>query len=490
MGFQEELFYSLKTKEEAEVSHNNELLQEMTLLAESIYDDIKNKLISLANNGEYVENGNSKELSCILPLPKEYNQWFTITDKSIHIPATPSLLERQFREMTGKTVRQKRQIIKKYQGVDLSGGGKPAQYFPCVYFDLCENRKRQFEYLKSALDSFSTTDSIYTEFCIYDEYKKISYPLYKDIKNISVYKSDYCLALKCDYSVKEIKNAANKVSVSMKSVFSEIPENDFFLKEIISAFTKAGFNSLTANRNDDNTSFTVNGYYKGIEHSFYCHCHTESISNTGIQNDICFIVNYVLSIPNNDIVVLIGNIDSDLSDKNYYATKISTNNSTIFISTHKNGIKYSIKFNSPFFLSNQDNICDNTDERSESSEEINIDCMDGFEFERFCADIISKNGYEKVMVTPGTADQGIDVIAYKDGVKYGIQCKCYSDAVSNKAVQEAFAGKTFYKCHIGIVLSNQYYTRSAKELAEVSGIVLWDREVLLKMIKNAGVSFR
>lgn len=57
-------------------------------------------------------------------------------------------------------------------------------------------------------------------------------------------------------------------------------------------------------------------------------------------------------------------------------------------------------------------------------------------------------------------------------------------AIGNKAVQETFAGKAFYECHIGVVLTNQYFTKSAKELAQKNGIILWDRKKLIELIKN------
>ncbi|MBQ3178953.1 MAG: restriction endonuclease [Clostridia bacterium] len=115
----------------------------------------------------------------------------------------------------------------------------------------------------------------------------------------------------------------------------------------------------------------------------------------------------------------------------------------------------------------------------------NFDMMEGHDFEHFCAKLLENNGYEKVNVTQGSGDQGIDIIAYRDGIKYGIQCKCYSSDIGNKAVQEVFAGKTFYECHIGVVLTNQYFTKSAIELAKKNGILLWDRSKLLSMVDNS-----
>lgn len=115
----------------------------------------------------------------------------------------------------------------------------------------------------------------------------------------------------------------------------------------------------------------------------------------------------------------------------------------------------------------------------------NFDMMEGHEFEYFCANLLRKNGYNNVNVTQGSGDQGIDIIAYREGIKYGIQCKCYSSDIGNKAIQEVFAGKAFYECHVGVVLTNRYFTKSAIELARKNGIILWDREKLLELIEKA-----
>lgn len=113
------------------------------------------------------------------------------------------------------------------------------------------------------------------------------------------------------------------------------------------------------------------------------------------------------------------------------------------------------------------------------------DTMEGHDFEYYCADLLKNNGFYNVSVTQGSGDQGIDVLAEKGGIKYGIQCKCYSKDIGNKAVQEAFAGKTFYHCHVAAVLTNRYFTRSAKELASINQVLLWDRDQLEKFISNS-----
>ena len=104
-----------------------------------------------------------------------------------------------------------------------------------------------------------------------------------------------------------------------------------------------------------------------------------------------------------------------------------------------------------------------------------VDIMEGHNFEHWCANLLQDMGYHDVKVTPGSGDQGVDVLAQKDGIKYAVQCKCYSSDLGNTPVQEVLAGKKFYHCHVGAVMTNQYFTKGAKELAAETGVLLWDR---------------
>ena len=113
-----------------------------------------------------------------------------------------------------------------------------------------------------------------------------------------------------------------------------------------------------------------------------------------------------------------------------------------------------------------------------------IDGMDGHEFEYFCADLLRKNGFVNVKVTPGSGDQGVDILAEKGGVKYAIQCKNYSSPLSNTPVQDVKAGKVFYGCHVGVVMTNSTFTPGANALAQATGVLLWDRAVLQSMMEN------
>lgn len=112
-----------------------------------------------------------------------------------------------------------------------------------------------------------------------------------------------------------------------------------------------------------------------------------------------------------------------------------------------------------------------------------IDLMNGIEFERFCGNLFEKLGY-LIEYTKASGDQGIDIIANKGFQSIGIQVKRYSEKVTNKAVQEVVAGINHYKLQKGLVITNNYYTESAKSLAASNDVILWDRDVLELKIKE------
>ena len=111
-----------------------------------------------------------------------------------------------------------------------------------------------------------------------------------------------------------------------------------------------------------------------------------------------------------------------------------------------------------------------------------LDEMDGIAFEHFTCDILVANGFEHAESTKASWDFGIDVLATKDNVTYAIQCKRYSSLVGIEAVQQAYAGRAYYECHVAVVFTNQYFTRSARKLADKIGVVLWDRHMLYNLL--------
>jgi len=109
-----------------------------------------------------------------------------------------------------------------------------------------------------------------------------------------------------------------------------------------------------------------------------------------------------------------------------------------------------------------------------------VDQMEGHVFEEWCAQYLKRHGFKKVEVTSGSGDNGVDILAKKDGLLYGFQCKRMNGHVPNKAVQEIYTGMKMYECDRGVVITNSYFSKSAEITAERCDIELWDRDTLLK----------
>ena len=112
--------------------------------------------------------------------------------------------------------------------------------------------------------------------------------------------------------------------------------------------------------------------------------------------------------------------------------------------------------------------------------------LTGGEFEQYVALVLADNGFKHVQVTKGSGDQGADVLAERNGISYAIQCKNYEGSVGNYAVQEAYAAAQFYRCDRAAVICPWEFTRGAKELAEATGVTLWDGAWLSRAMRRSG----
>jgi restriction system protein len=96
---------------------------------------------------------------------------------------------------------------------------------------------------------------------------------------------------------------------------------------------------------------------------------------------------------------------------------------------------------------------------------------DPIEYESWCAERLKAVGWN-ARVTKASGDQGADVIADKNGRILVVQCKLYSGDVGNKAVQEVLAARTYYRATDAAVVTPTSFTKSARQLAGVSNVLL------------------
>lgn len=123
----------------------------------------------------------------------------------------------------------------------------------------------------------------------------------------------------------------------------------------------------------------------------------------------------------------------------------------------------------------------------DTTEKIEIDSMSGTDFENFCSKLLVKGGYTNICLTDVSGDHGIDILAEKDDLKWGLQCKRWRKEthIGNDVIQKTFAGKAFYHCDIAVVITTTTFTRKAEEYARETGIILWGRDKLYDMMKKA-----
>ncbi len=115
-----------------------------------------------------------------------------------------------------------------------------------------------------------------------------------------------------------------------------------------------------------------------------------------------------------------------------------------------------------------------------------LDFLSGREFEQYLKSLFENMGFE-VTLTKLSGDYGVDLIISKKGKQSIVQAKCYNHTVGVKAVQEIVAGREHYKIYDAMVITNNYFSREAENLALETGVTLVDRIVLEKMVRKYDV---
>ncbi len=113
-----------------------------------------------------------------------------------------------------------------------------------------------------------------------------------------------------------------------------------------------------------------------------------------------------------------------------------------------------------------------------------IDIMEGIQFEHYLQQLFLKLGY-RVEITRASGDFGADLILTTENTKIVVQAKRFGKNVGLKAVQEVYGAKNHYGASKAWVVTNSFYTKQAKELAQSNDVSLIDRHDLLDLILTA-----
>ncbi len=100
-----------------------------------------------------------------------------------------------------------------------------------------------------------------------------------------------------------------------------------------------------------------------------------------------------------------------------------------------------------------------------------VEISNGFQYEIEIGKRLTNLGWE-TKVTKGSGDHGVDIVVSKNNKVIAIQCKFYSNPVSNKAVQEVSSGKIIYNADLAAVVTNSSYTKHAQDAANRLNVIL------------------
>lgn len=122
--------------------------------------------------------------------------------------------------------------------------------------------------------------------------------------------------------------------------------------------------------------------------------------------------------------------------------------------------------------------------------EEDLPTIEGFALEALCTLLWDKQGFH-THCTPKSGDGGVDVVAWREGAGYLIQCKASSTedhALGWEAVRDVSAGAKAYTSQYPgvrfrrVAVTNQRFNDNARRQAVVLGVELIDREKLLSLL--------
>lgn len=112
--------------------------------------------------------------------------------------------------------------------------------------------------------------------------------------------------------------------------------------------------------------------------------------------------------------------------------------------------------------------------------------LNGYEFERATAEVLRKHQFT-AMVTPGSADGGIDIEVTRNGLKGVVQCKAHVACVGPHVVRDLYGVIHHCGASFGIIVSRGGFTRGAHDFRRDKPILFLDTDDLIAMQEGRDV---
>jgi Restriction endonuclease len=112
--------------------------------------------------------------------------------------------------------------------------------------------------------------------------------------------------------------------------------------------------------------------------------------------------------------------------------------------------------------------------------------LDGYAFERATAEVLKRHQFNPI-VTPGSADGGIDIEVTRNGLRGVVQCKAHINCVGPSVVRDLYGVIHHCGAAFGIVVSRGGFTRGAADFARDKPILFLDTDDLIAMQEGRDV---
>ena len=117
-----------------------------------------------------------------------------------------------------------------------------------------------------------------------------------------------------------------------------------------------------------------------------------------------------------------------------------------------------------------------------SSDLSSLDKTLGREFEIFVITLFEKLGFSST-ITKRSKDYGCDIMLQQGEYRIAVQAKRSESELTFTSVQRALDSLKKYDAQLAIVVTNNKFISSAKQLAKIKNVVLIDRKKLLDLIE-------
>jgi restriction system protein len=108
------------------------------------------------------------------------------------------------------------------------------------------------------------------------------------------------------------------------------------------------------------------------------------------------------------------------------------------------------------------------------------------DFERRIGALLQDMGWRNVSRTGGAGDRGVDLRAERDGQRWVVQCKLYTEKnVPPAAVRELVGTLAIQQADRALLVTTSDYSAQAREEARGHPVELWNRDDLLKRLHAA-----